>query len=82
MVELFRQVGVEGCVGGSEGVDAFSAAVGHRHVDIMAVLIDTGCGSARGGEVGRRAIRAVPSVPEKGETCRSCEPIRERPGQW
>lgn len=40
--ELLQQRGIEGCGGGSGGVDALHAAAQHNHVDIVAMLIDAG----------------------------------------
>lgn len=40
--ELISQVGIEGCSGGSGGVDALGAAATSRHLGIMSMLMDAG----------------------------------------
>ncbi len=57
--ELVQQVGIEGCGGASEGVDALEQAARKQHLDIMAMLANVGV-----VDTGRALVMAAASSRE------------------
>lgn len=64
MCELIQQVGVEGCGGETDGVNALSEAKRAQHLDVMAKLMDAGV--ALGTASDEESERTVKQAPVAG----------------